>query len=72
MISRTIGAGCAVALPIFLEIKKKAAISTPNNSRFQDELATKVNSTPNISHLPTGLISHSTMHNEKRIGTKRL
>ena len=47
--------GGAIAPPILLEMKKKVAFSTPNISRLQEKLPTKVISTPNILHLPTGL-----------------
>ena len=48
-------AGDAIAPPIFLEIRKKVAFSTPNISRLQELHAAKVISTPNILHLPPPL-----------------
>ena len=49
-------AGGAITPPIFLDMRKKVAFSTPNIFRLQEEHAQKVISTPNILQLPTGLL----------------
>ena len=50
------GTGGATAPPIFLEIGEKVAFSTPNISILVLNTLQKVISTPNISHLPPGLV----------------
>ena len=46
----------AIAPPIFLDVRKKVAFSTPNISRLLEQRTSKVISTPNILQLPTGLM----------------
>ena len=49
------GAGGATAPPIFLDMRKKVAFSTPNISKVQEKRAQNFISTPNILQLPAGL-----------------
>ena len=50
------GAGGAIAPPIFLKIGGKLAFSIPNISRLVRNGPKRVISTPNILHLPPGLV----------------
>ena len=58
-VSRAGGNGGAIAPPIFLKLRENVTFSTPNISRLVHGASRKVISTPNILHLPPGLLKNS-------------